>query len=132
VLMQVIRKAFDRKDLDTVFEAINSLFESIPNQLWQAKNEHFYHALIHLTFQLVGVYLKSEVNTSRGRCDTLVETSKYVYAIEFKLNGDAKAALQQVHDKGYLKPYAQSGKELIAIGVNFTSERKGVSEWLVG
>lgn len=38
-------------------------------------------------------------------------------------------ALQQVFDKGYLQPYADSPKHRITVGMNFSSEERAVVEW---
>jgi hypothetical protein len=126
-----IVRALRRKDLETVIGIFNATFAGIPAEHWQAENEHFYHALVHLTFSLLGAYIKSEVHTANGRCDALVETADHIYAFEFKLDKSAKAALRQIHDKGYLAPYADSAKEKIAVGVNFSKKKKAVASWLV-
>jgi len=126
-----ILRALRHKDLETVITILNATFAGIPAEHWQAENEHFYHALIHLTFSLLGVYVRSEVHTSHGRCDALVETADHIYAFEFKLDKSAKAALQQIHDKAYLAPYADSPKEKIAVGINFSKKKKAVVAWAI-
>ncbi len=86
---------------------------------------------MHLTFSLLGTYIRSEVHTARGRCDAIVETADRIYAFEFKLDKSAAEALQQIQDKGYLTPYADSKKGKIAIGANFSSATKQIDEWKV-
>ncbi len=125
-------KALAVKDIEKVVATLNSLFASIPYDLWQKENEHFYHALVHLIFSLLGTYIRSEVHTSQGRCDALVENEHYIYAFEFKLDGSAEAALQQIREKGYLAPYQDSPKEKVAVGINFSTEQKAVQEYKVG
>ncbi len=124
-----LRNALRRKDLQEVINIFNALFASLPYEHWQQENEHFFHALIHLTFSLLGVYIQSEVHTAKGRCDALVQTDKYIYAFEFKLDKSAEEALRQIEEKGYLTPYADSPKEKIAVGVSFSSNEKQVEEW---
>ena len=89
-----------------------------------------YHAIIHLTFRLLGIYVETQVQTSDGRVYSIVQTQKYVYAFDFKLNESAEKALQQVKDKKYLEPYLHHGKSCIGIGVNFSKEEKKVQEIL--
>jgi hypothetical protein len=126
-----LRNALQTHDLETAIEIINTVFSTLPYDLWQRENEKFYHALIHLTFTLLGVYVQSEVHTSRGRCDILVQTKDYIYAFEFKLDKTAQAALDQIEAKGYLNPYrSQTDKQLVAVGVNFSTELKAVESWL--
>ena len=59
-----------------------------------------------------------------------MQVDNYVYCFEFKLDGSAKDALQQVKTKGYLQPYQNQGKTCIGIGVNFSKELKKVEEIL--
>ncbi len=126
-----LRNALQTNDLETAIEIINVVFSSLPYDLWQRENERFYHALLHLTFVLLGVYVRSEVHTARGRCDALVETQNYIYAFEFKLDKTPQEALAQVESREYLMPYAQSGKTRIGVGVNFSTQLKGVEKWVV-
>jgi hypothetical protein len=126
-----LRNALQNNDLEKAMEVINTLFSSLPYDLWQNENERFYHALIHLTFTLLGVYVQSEVHTSRGRCDAVVQTQNYIYAFEFKLDKTAQEALNQIATQGYLTPYKYSGKTLVAVGVNFSTALKAVESWQV-
>lgn len=126
-----LRNALQNNDLAKAMEVMDTVFSSLPYDLWQNENERFYHALIHLTFTLLGVYVQSEVHTSRGRCDALVQTQRYVYAFEFKLDKTSSEALAQVKTKGYLTPYKPLGKALVAVGVNFSTATKSVESWEV-
>jgi hypothetical protein len=126
-----LRDALRQKDLDTAFAILNTLLAEIPGELWQGQTEHFYHAVVHLSFSLLGTYIRSEVRSARGRCDAVVETDHHIYAFEFKLDKSAAEALQQIHSKGYLTPYADSPKAKIAIGANFSSATKQIEAWEV-
>ena len=126
VLATEIRNALRIVDLKKVESIFNTIFKSIPYQIWQNENEHYYHALIHLTFRLLGIYVESEVQSADGRLDALVRLEKQVYCFEFKLDGSATIALQQIKDKGYLQPYFHQGQVCIGVGVNFSSETKKV------
>ena len=126
-----LRNALRKKDLNKVITIINAAFAEIPGELWKGKTEHFYHAVTHLLFSLLGTYIRSEVRSAKGRCDALVQTEDYIYTFEFKLDKSAEEALQQIREKGYLAPYADSPKEKVAVGVNFSSEERRVVEWKV-
>ena len=126
-----LRNALRRKDIAEVINIMNATFASLPYDLWLSDKEHFFHAIIHLSFSLLGTYIRSEAHTANGRCDTLVETADHIYVFEFKRDKSAAEALQQIKDKGYLLPYADSKKERIAVGVNFSSESKQVVDWVV-
>jgi len=126
-----LRNALRQKDLDAVFRIINSLFADLPYDFWHRDDEHFFHALIHLTFSLLGVYIRSEVHSAHGRCDALVETDDYVYAFEFKRDRPAAEALAQIRERGYLAGFAGDEREVMGVGVSFDSEAKQVANWEV-
>lgn len=128
ILALQIRTALQNADIDKVHQIFDTLFKSIPYELWQKENEHFYHAIIHLTFKLLGIYVDSQVQTCDGRMDALVRIEKYVYCFEFKLDESAEKALQQIQTKGYLMPYLLENKTCIGIGVNFSRKEKKVKE----
>jgi hypothetical protein len=129
VLVNEMRKALLVGNVDKVESILNSLFKSLPYELWKKQNEYFYHAIVHLAFTLLGVYIQSEVQTSDGRMDALVQVKDYIHCFEFKLDKSADEAVQQIKDKGYLVPFAHENKKRIAVGINFSSENKKVEEF---
>ncbi len=129
VRLNALLTAFQQSDLPAVMQVINATFASIPYDLWQKENEHFYHALIHLTFSLLGSYVQSEVHTAQGRCDAVVQTSDHIYVFEFKLDQSAEDALGQIRQRGYMTPFSDSAKKKIALGVDFSSKEKRIAEW---
>ena len=71
---------------------------------------------------MAGFYIKTEFHTSDGRIDMLLQTPDYTYVMEFKLNGTAKEALEQINDKQYALPFTADTRKLIKIGINFSNE----------
>ena len=61
----------------------------------------------------------------------VVKTDKYIYVMEFKLDGTAEEALQQIDDKQYALPFAADLRKLYKIGVNFSKETRGIEKWRV-
>jgi hypothetical protein len=49
-----------------------------------------------------------------------------------KLDSTPEAALQQIEEKHYAAPYLTEGKEIIKLGVNFSSESRTLGEWKRG
>ena len=82
-------------------------------------------------FQLVGFYVKAEYHTSQGRIDLVLQTDKYVYVMEFKLNGTAEEALQQINDKQYALPFAADSRKVFKIGLNFSNTTRQYRAWVV-
>jgi endonuclease YncB( thermonuclease family) len=54
-----------------------------------------------------------------------------VYVFEFKLNGTAEEALQQINDKGYAVPFQSDNRQIVKVGVEFSAETRNVNRWLV-
>lgn len=124
-----IVKHLRQGDLESTFNVLNAIFASMPYDFWRRDDEHIFHAVIHLTFMLVGVHVQSEVHSAGGRCDVLVQTDDNVYAIEFKRDQPVEVALQQIDDRGYLRPYADDPRSVFAVGVSFSTEQKAVVDW---
>ena len=90
----------------------------------QMECERYFQYTFYLIVKMLGFYSTvAEKETSEGRIDCVVECPDYVYIIELKLNGSAEDALKQIEDKGYAKPYAADNRKLIALGINFSSEK---------
>jgi hypothetical protein len=114
------------KDADLLKSTLNHAFSHIPYSLWQKENEQYYHALVHLIFSLLGVYIFSEVQTQRGRTDSIVMFQNEVFIFEFKLDKSAEKAYFQIENKGYTDKFKDSGMPVYKIGVNFNSDNKEV------
>ena len=124
-----IYTALKSGDVQRVIVVLDALLAGVPYDFWRRDDEHIFHAIVHLTFSLLGVYVQSEVHTARGRCDALALTDKYIYAFEFKVDSTAQAALDQIEARGYLTPYADDPREKVAIGINFDSESRQIGAW---
>ena len=93
--------------------------------------ELHYQNVLFIVFRLAGLYTKVEYHTSRGRIDLVLQTDSYVYVMEFKLDGTAEQALQQIEDKQYALPFAKDSRKVYTIGVNFSSETRNIDKWIV-
>jgi hypothetical protein len=102
----------------------------LPSEVFDKKSEGLYHGLIHLVFSYLGMYAQSEVHSSRGRADAVVQTTTDVFIFEFKFNKTAAEAIAQIQQKKYADKYRASNKPIIGIGVNFSTEVRGIDDWL--
>ena len=123
-ILDHLLKALKARDEAKLSKAINDAFAHIPYPLWQKENEHLYHAIIHLLFSLLGVYIHSKVHTKDGRADAIILFEDNVYCLEFKLDKTAEAAVQQVKGEAYLDAYRNKASYFHTIGINFNSEKK--------
>lgn len=73
------------------------------------------------------VYVEKE--TSRGKIDCVLECPDYIYIIEFKLNGTAAAALDQIETKGYADSYLSDTRALYKIGISFSSDTGTINDF---
>ncbi len=93
--------------------------------------EIYFQNVLNLVFRFMGFYTQVERTTSSGRIDVVIQTKDYIYVMELKLDGSADEALQQIEDKGYAAPFAMDSRKLYKIGVNFSSETRGIESWKI-
>mgnify|MGYP000132034623 len=103
----------------------------IAGQKPERDTELHYQNVLFIVFRLIGLYAKVEYHTSNGRIDLVVQTDRYIYIMEFKLNGSAEDALRQIDEKRYALPFANDGRKVFKIGVNFSSETRNIERWVV-
>ncbi|MDR2483462.1 MAG: ATP-binding protein [Treponema sp.] len=109
-------------------ECLRVFFASIPYDII-GEEERYCQTVAHTVFTMLGFNCRSEVRIAAGRIDTLVETKRYVYCFEFKLNGTAEEALAQIDSKEYLLPWKGSGKTLFKVGVVFDRRKRNIGAW---
>jgi PD-(D/E)XK nuclease superfamily len=124
-----LKHAFVSRDLEKVQTIINSLLADLPAETYVKQREGLYHGLIHLIFSYLGLFVSSEVHSSRGRADAVVQTLTDIYIFEFKFNKTAQAGIDQIHKQNYAGKYKASGKTITGIGVNFNAELKQINDW---
>lgn len=117
-------------DIDAFFRRLQSFFEDTPYELVKDLELHYQNVLF-IVFKLVGFYVKAEYHTSHGRIDLVLQTDKYIYVMEFKLDGTAEEALQQINEKQYALPFQADSRKLYKIGVNFSSQTRNIERWVV-
>ena len=117
-------------DIDGFMERLQSFLADCPYELAKDIELHYQNVLF-IVFRLAGLYTKVEYHTSRGRIDLVLQTDSYVYVMEFKLDGSAEQALQQIEEKQYALPFAKDSRKVYSIGVNFSSETRNIDRWIV-
>ena len=117
-------------DIDGFFTRLRSFFSDTTYEVIRQQELH-YSNVLYIVFKLLGFYTQVEYHTSNGRIDLVLQTPDYIYVMEFKLNGTAEEALQQINDKGYALPFATDARTLYKIGVNFSPETRNIERWVV-
>ncbi len=115
---------------DAFLRRLQSFFADSPYELARDLELHYQNVLF-IVFKLLGFYTQAEYHTANGRIDMVVKTDKYIYVMEFKLDGTAEEALQQINNKQYALPFASDSRKLFKVGVNFSKEKRGIEDWIV-
>lgn len=113
-----------------------SFLSSIPYSMRRKDNERekerYFHYTFYLIMRLISVYtVYTEKQQSQGRVDCIVETPQYVYIFEFKLDGTAVEAIEQIENKGYAREYILDERKIFKIGASFSSETGTISDWKI-
>ncbi len=125
-IVKLIR-SLQSNDLENFFETLRIFFANIPYTI-QLKQEKYYQTIFYLIFSLLGLRIRAEVTTNRGRIDAVVELKKSVYIFEFKLFGTHQEALAQIKKKRYYEKYLDSGKKITLVGAAFDPEERNIGE----
>ena len=129
-----IVKSLQVGDLDQTRKLFTSFLAETPYSMRPKKDqkdrESYFHYTFYLIMRLISCYtVYTEKQLSEGRADCIVETPGYVYLFEFKLDGTAAEALQQIEDRGYAKAYEADTRALYKIGASFSSKTGTIEEW---
>ena len=88
VTVQHLKRAFMSNNLEQAKDILVSLFGGLAFDVYthqtQKQVEGFYHGLVHILFKCLGLYIQSEVHSTKGRADSIVETPTHIYFLEFK------------------------------------------------
>ena len=117
-------------DMDAALHRLQEFLSTIP-YCDNTRFEGHYQQVFYIIFSLLGYYVDVEVRTPRGRVDIVLRTKTTLYVMELKLDGSADEALRQIEEKGYALPFAKDSRKLYKIGVNFSSEIRGIVEWKI-
>jgi hypothetical protein len=128
--------AFRKGDPDRAMQLLQSLLASIPfmrgdkDILGDAeKTEAYYHRIFYFFFRMLYNEVNAEVRNSVSATDVVIRTPKYIYVVELKIDSSADTALQQIEEKGYATPYLTDPRQLIKLGVNFSTTTRTLSDW---
>ena len=98
----------------------------------QSSGMLYFHYTFYLLMRLISCYtVYTEKQLSEGRADCIIETPKYVYIFEFKLDGTADEALRQINERGYARAYEADARAQYIIGASFSSKTGTIEEWKI-
>ena len=117
-------------DYNSFFRRLQSFFADTTYEVIRDQELH-YENVLFIVFKLLGFYTQVGYHTNDGRIDLVLKTDKFIYIMEFKLEGTAEEALQQINDKHYALPFETDERKLFKIGVNFSATTRNIEKWVV-
>ncbi len=124
----MIAKTLRNGDVDGMMDKMKKFFVNIPYDI-QIDREKYYQTIFYVIFRLIGLFIEAESRTSTGRIDAVAQTDDYIYIFEFKLDGEPEEALEQIRKKEYHHKYRDSGKQIILVGANFSTDKRNIESW---
>jgi hypothetical protein len=110
----------------------HAFYASIPHD-WYRKNklsnfEGYYASIFYSYFAALGLDIRLEDTTNKGRIDMAVLFEGQVLLFEFKVAEltPKGRALQQIKDKGYADKYRARGEPIHLIGVEFSKASRNI------
>ncbi|MFK7948012.1 MAG: AAA family ATPase [Saprospiraceae bacterium] len=93
--------------------------------------EGYFQTVIYLVTAYLELTVSSEVTKHKGRLDLVAETENFIYLMEFKLDGTATNAIEQIKNREYAAAYKNASKQVVLVGVNFSKEERNVESFEV-
>ncbi len=133
-----LKKALHHGKPEDFRDLLNDFLASIPYSVRESNceksHERQFQYTVYLIMRLIGSTRNTvyhEKATSKGRADCVIETPRYVYVFEYKLDHPAAEGMAQIVDCGYAEPYAHDGRPVYAIACSFSSATGTISDWMV-
>ncbi len=131
-------QALKKDDIDSAMQELKTFLAGVPyvegfkKKLEDAAfSEGFYEYTFWLIFNMLNVYVQTQVKCHGGRIDFAVLMPETTYVFELKVNGTAREALDQINSKGYALPYQTEGRKVVKVGVQFDRDTMTVGEYII-
>ena len=125
------------RDFDGLEELFGAFFAGIPYE-WYTNNaiaryEGYYAAVFYAYFASLGLDVRAEESTSRGRLDMSLRFEGDVFLFEFKVLEQAGpgSALAQLRDRGYAEKFRATAAAVYLVGVEFESAKRNIAAFAV-
>ena len=131
--IRVLRRCVRQDDIEGFLHELQSFLASIP-YLPHTNKETQWQKDILIIGRLVGLAVEVEKCSSCGRMDMVLEGPKAIYILEFKYDGSAEKALEQIDSKNYALQFqnALNPKPVVKVGVNISRKTRNIDSWTIG
>ena len=124
VVDDLLDGAFER-----FFEGLKSIFAHLPRGSYEGRaHEMEFERVLLVLFQAFGFETVCEDAQAGGRADLVARNRNGVWIFELKRDASAAAALAQIREKDYAAPYRAGGRPVWAIGLNFDSRTRQLTD----
>ena len=65
------------------------------------------------------------------RIDLVLKTDKSIFIFELKYKKSADIAMAQISDKNYAKAFADDGRKVVKVGINFLENQRSIEDWVI-
>ena len=131
-------RALKKDDVDLAMRELQAYMAGLPyvegfkKKLEEAATrEGFYEYTLYLIFSMLNVYVRTQVKCHKGRTDMVVLMPTTTYVFEFKADGTAQQALEQIDTRDYALPYQTEGRRVVKVGVKFNANDRIPESWSV-
>ncbi len=125
-----LHRHLKKMNMEEFIDGVRSVLAAIPyTQLAGKTDEAYYHTVFYLMLSASGVAVQTEVLSSRGRMDMVVESDDKVFIIELKCDQSSDKAIRQILEKRYYEKFLGAGRSVYLMGVNFDTEKRTIEDW---
>lgn len=120
----------EHDDMEAFIPHLQTFYKKFPYTLVN-NNERHYQAVFYTCLLMLGADVRAEVPTADGRIDMLLFTKKSIYVFELKSGQSADVAMLQINQKDYAAAFAEDGRKVYKVGINFSADRRSIESWKV-
>ena len=117
-------------NVQSLVDRMDALFADIPYDLREGR-ENYFQETMYVVAKLLGFYTQVEYQTSDSRIDMLIETDKFVYLFELKVDKSAQVAWDQIDFKDYALKYKADNRKVFKIGINFSTVSRRIDDVII-
>ena len=120
----------EHDDMEAFIPHLQTFYKKFPYTLVN-NNERHYQAVFYTCLLMLGADVRAEVPTADGRIDMLLFTKESIYVFELKYGQSADAAMLQINQKDYAAAFAEDGRKVYKVVINFSADRRSIESWKV-
>lgn len=129
--LRLLSNSLNRGEAEEFVKQLRVFLSPIAYHLQGKISEIDFERTLFVIFHIMGFHVHTEIATSYGRIDLLVETQQYVYIVELKYGGSGEEAWRQIREKEYSLPWKYDGRKIYEIGIGFSPSQRNISTWKI-